>query len=198
MAPPSAVDTLVLNPVASLATSRRDQTTLSLGEPTAFEAGLTLAAAHAPVPPLPENWRSGRSEHSGAVLGAGIGLFGLRSVPLVDRDDERTVLWDALREVGETEAPRLVALTGPAGCGKSRLAEWLCDRAHEVGAAMTLRADHSPIPGTGQGLGPMLARFLRCQGLSRSEILLRVKGIFRAAGVDQTEGWNGCGLSARS
>jgi len=57
----------------------------------------------------------------------------------VDREAERDALWGALAEAAERDEPRLVLLSGPAGCGKSRLADWLCERAQEVGGATVLQ-----------------------------------------------------------
>ena len=39
----------------------------------------------------------------------------------------------------EPKTQRMVLLTGPAGVGKSHLAEWLCEDAHERGVAIPLR-----------------------------------------------------------
>lgn len=120
-----------------------------------------------PVPVAPD-WRSAHEAPAGNLLsGAGLGLFGLRAIPLVGREAERDQLWAALRAVAEERTPRAVVLGGPAGCGKSRLAEWLTSRADELGAAFVLRARHDRNPGPVHGLSPMVARFLRCQGQSR-------------------------------
>ncbi|MCK6507358.1 tetratricopeptide repeat protein [Myxococcota bacterium] len=61
--------------------------------------------------------------------------------------------------------PRAVLLRGMAGVGKSRLAMGLAERAHALGLAEHMRADHGPVPFATQGVVPMLARYLRCEGL---------------------------------
>ncbi|MCB9539783.1 MAG: AAA family ATPase [Myxococcales bacterium] len=105
----------------------------------------------------------------------GLGLFGLRAVPLVDREAERDALWSALRGVASAGRARAVLLTGPAGLGKSRLAEWLGEHAHAAGAATPLRALHGPVAGPALGLGAMVERTLRCVDLPRPEVVTRAR-----------------------
>jgi len=141
-------------------------------------------------PPLPSTWR--RPEPpvpSLRLAGAGLGLYGLRAIPLVDRAPERDALWAALRGVHADARARLVTLVGPAGCGKSRLAAWLGERAHEVGAVTMLKAVHSPVAAPTEGLGPMAARFLGCVGLPRAETLLHVMARLRDQGVSDDDEW---------
>ena len=61
----------------------------------------------------------------------------VRAAP--DPDDraveERDALWRALKSVKTTGKARVVVIHGPAGAGKTRLGEWLLERAHELGAA---------------------------------------------------------------
>ena len=122
-------------------------------------------------PPIPESWRVRRPALSHALFGAGLGLFGLRTLPLVGRDEERGRLWEILREVQRTQKPRVLALRGAAGAGKSRLARWLCERSHEVGAATHLRASFGERRATTDGLEGMLRRHLRASDLSFDEVL---------------------------
>ncbi|HWM91894.1 MAG TPA: tetratricopeptide repeat protein [Thermoanaerobaculia bacterium] len=132
-------------------------------------------------PPLPASW-----EHpvtrlpSMQLVGAGLGLYGLRSIPLVGRRAERDALWQALAAVHEERRVRLVLLRGAAGNGKTRLAEWIAERAHEVGGVTVLRASHGSSPGAGDGLPRMMARHLRCVGLTRGEVLDRVWRLLRS------------------
>jgi len=126
-----------------------------------------------PLPAAPPASSSARSQH---LLGAGLGLYGLRQIPLVDREVERGTLWSALHRAADEKAPGAVILRGNAGQGKSRLATWLCEEAHETGAATILEAVHSAAGGPRDGLGPMLARHLRCGGLDRVDVLQRLEG----------------------
>jgi DNA-binding SARP family transcriptional activator len=51
-----------------------------------------------------------------------------RDAPLVGREDELAQVTDAFARVARERSPRLFTLLGPAGIGKSRLAEELADR----------------------------------------------------------------------
>jgi serine/threonine protein kinase/tetratricopeptide (TPR) repeat protein len=136
-------------------------------------------------PPLPETWEHPVTRPpSMQLVGAGLGLYGLRSIPLVGRRAERETLWQALAEVHAEKRARLVLLRGAAGNGKTRLAEWIAERAHEVGGATVLRASHGPSPGAGDGLARMMARHLRCAGLTREEILDRTRRLLRIWKLD--------------
>ncbi len=138
----------------------------------AVRGGLDSVPPPGPAPQVPKTWRrkSDSPRRSMDLLGAGLGLFGSRPVPLVAREMERDTLWNALRWVGTRGTARLVVLDGPAGCGKSRLAQWLCERSHEVGAATVLKGGHGPRVGPADGLAPMIARFLRSEELERPEL----------------------------
>ncbi len=141
------------------------------------------------LPNMPADWRRDEEVSWNPLLGVGLGLYGLRTVPLVDRYDERDNLWAALRAVRETRRPRAVVLRGPAGMGKSRLATWIGERAHELGVATVLRANHNLIPGARDGLGAMLARHHVCQGLDRDALIARLEGVLRQMGETREDAW---------
>lgn len=129
-----------------------------------------------PLPPCPESWR--RRERIATPMrlrGAGLGLFGLRTVPLVDRDAARDHIWQALREVAQCARARLVLVQGGAGHGKSRLVEWLTERAHELGAACVLHATHTAVGSRADGLATMIAAHLGCVGLDRDAARVRAR-----------------------
>jgi serine/threonine protein kinase/tetratricopeptide (TPR) repeat protein len=75
------------------------------------------------------------------------GLLSIRPSPLVGREDIRSGLRQVCNELVEGEGPphRLVLLVGPAGSGKSRIAEWLCEVVHEEGTMVPLRARYRSI-----------------------------------------------------
>jgi hypothetical protein len=58
-------------------------------------------------------------------------------------------LLDRFAQIADASSGRRlgVVLTGPAGVGKSRLAEWLCTEIEEAGSAMVLRGYRAGAPG---------------------------------------------------
>jgi tetratricopeptide (TPR) repeat protein len=133
------------------------------GSPTAAEPAVIPPPYR---PPTPETWRSGiNAPFPVPMLGAGLGLVGLRVLPVVDRERERDALWSALLLAEREKRVVVRILQGHSGSGKSRLAGWVAERAHEVGAAHVLRAEHSPDPGPGHGLPAMIARHFRADNL---------------------------------
>jgi serine/threonine protein kinase/tetratricopeptide (TPR) repeat protein len=103
------------------------------------------------------------------LRGAGLGLWGLRPPPLVGRQDERERLWDGLKRVQTSGEPYALVLRGAAGVGKSRLATWVAQEAHEKGLARVLHVAHHPTPDDDHGLPGMYRRELRLAGLDRDE-----------------------------
>lgn len=143
-------------------------------------------------PPLPAHWEHSVTRPASIrLIGAGLGLYGLRSIPLLGRRAERDELWHALAAVHAEKRARLVLLRGPAGNGKTHLAEWLAERSHEVGGASVLRASHGPNPGAEDGLPRMMVRNLRCGGLSREDVRQRTEELLRARKETDPGEWNG-------
>jgi tetratricopeptide (TPR) repeat protein len=143
------------------------------------------------APPLPFDWRSPETFPSHSILrGTGLGLYGLKAIPFLGREAERDVLWSAFRQVNDNGLARLVLLRGAAGTGKTRLAEWIVERAHETAGTTWLRAVHGPTPGAGDGLARMAARFLRCVGLTPEALLARTEALFRGQGVSDPAEWS--------
>lgn len=122
-------------------------------------------------PPIPDQWRPDRTETLPAPLvGAGLGLFGLREPPFVDRRREGDEIWEALQRAVEEQTGEIVFLTGEAGTGKSRLAEWMATRAHELGAAQILHASHAPTDGPAAGLRRGIEQVLRTVKMDRGDL----------------------------
>ncbi|NCG20339.1 MAG: tetratricopeptide repeat protein, partial [Rhodobacterales bacterium] len=120
-----------------------------------------------------------------------LGLYGLRSIALVGRNNERDQLWASLRSVQQRQTPTLTVIRGPVGCGKSKLAGWLCERAHEVGGATVLRASFSPSHGRKDGLGRMVADHFNDVGLAPYALVERLKISLERQGVTDDYEWRG-------
>lgn len=143
------------------------------------------------TPPVPISWR--RRHHPAVIKplqNTGLGLFGVREPPLVGRDAERDLMWEAMRQVAYERAPRAVLLRGASGVGKSRLAEWFSSRAHELGSAKVLYARHSPMRTPFDGVIPMLARYFRSAGLSGAELYDRVRHHLERIWVRDERDWS--------
>ena len=155
--------------------------------PTLQPAVGTLAPIE--VPPMPKDWRRPTERQSMRLIGTGLGLYGLRRVPLVDRIEERDAIWQALGEVRQTRRPQALVFRGAGGVGKSRLVEWMAQRARELGSAHVLRATHSPRPGPQDGLEGMIGRELACVGLGHDDAARRVERRLRSEGVGDDYEW---------
>ncbi len=171
------------------AEERPNQSTPLITLATMFEKGtgeptprpLPVVAPHLgklrpidPVP-VPDHWqRPTPPPEPLQLLGAGLNLFGLRSIPLIGRETEREAIWRHLLAVADGGGGRAVLLRGPTGTGKTRLARWVAQRAHEVGCPAVMTARHEPRPGQSAGLVAMLSRHLKCLGLDNTGIGARV------------------------
>lgn len=112
-------------------------------------------------PPVPPIWHS--ADSGGSALPTRARLYGLRRVPILGRISERDHLWRAVVAAEREGMPRCVAIVGAAGVGKSALARWVSERAHELGSASMWRANHHPVAGRASGLEAMLASLLHCR-----------------------------------
>ncbi len=125
-------------------------------------------------PPIPVDWRPLVDRAPGTDFAdVAPTAFGLAPVPLVGREAERDALWSELVRISDGGDPVTIAITGPTGIGRSALARWLCERAHELGAATVLDADEGP--DGRRGLGALVERHLRLRGLPPDEAVHRVE-----------------------
>jgi tetratricopeptide (TPR) repeat protein len=137
------------------------------------------------IPPMAADWRRAELHDNAPDLrGVGLGLYGLRAIPLAGREAERDRIWAALRRVHATREPAAVLLHGPAGTGKSRLAHSMAARAHEVGAASVLGAGHGPWSAPMDGLVAMATAALGCGGLDHDAVQQRVGAHLASHGAD--------------
>ncbi len=125
--------------------------------------------------PFPTTWRTD-DEPSPLTIGtAGLGLFGVRDIPFVDRDEQRDQLWALLDEVHRDETFRVALIVGEPGVGKSRLARWSVTRAHEVGCVVTPRMLNSPSgEGVADGFPGILRRIFHAWKLPRLQLYERL------------------------
>ncbi len=135
-------------------------------------------------PPVPQSWQTEQAEVLPAPLvGAGLGLFGLREAPFVNRLPECRAIWSDLTTVIDRDEPRMIFVEGEAGTGKSRLAERIATRAHEVGAARVIRAVHSATGGgDAEGLKGGFERILRTVKLKRDNLVEHLSEQLAASG----------------
>jgi serine/threonine protein kinase len=135
-----------------------------------------------PVPPPPHRWRA-PTDAAASNPPMGLELFGIRSAPIIGREQERDVLWSAVSTAGDSS---LTLVSGEAGTGKTRLMEWIEQRSHELGSANVLRAQFNEYAGYADGLAPMLERFFRTNGLDRDSVferIAKIQGEIGARGV---------------
>ena len=109
------------------------------------------------------------------LVGAGLGLYGLRPVPLVARREERKTVQASFGQVAAGRGALLVALEGDAGMGKSRLARWAAERGIEEGLSEVVQVTHGATPGPGDGLAGAIARHTRTVGLERRARIKRLE-----------------------
>jgi serine/threonine protein kinase/tetratricopeptide (TPR) repeat protein len=100
------------------------------------------------------------------------GLLGFGPARFVGREDLKVQLWEELQDLCEAElgTHRMVLLTGSAGVGKSHLAEWLCEDAHERAVAIPLRARHNKIPTPFDGIVGAVTGYLGLENADRVTI----------------------------
>ena len=125
-----------------------------------------------PVRSIPRAWtRPGRESARAQrlrLLGVGLGLVGVRPVPLVGRQAEQSALWTEFAEVAANASTRAAILRSAAGMGRTRLAHWLGEEAWSAGAevlAVSFVGEESEEP-----LHRMMAKSLRVRRLSGSDL----------------------------
>ncbi|MCB9672089.1 MAG: protein kinase [Alphaproteobacteria bacterium] len=139
--------------------------------------------------PQPRSWRRPiPTRPSPALHGAGLGLWGIRTVPLVGREAERDVLWNALREARRRGVPRVDIVRGPTGTGKTRVVEWIGQRADEVGCAIVLDGVCNKNGPMGQGLRDMFSRALRTAHLADEDLADHVQEVLESVGLADHDG----------
>ncbi len=135
--------------------------------------------------PTPSRWSAGtQARWTSPLVGTGLSIYWLRWIPVVGRRAERNLLWETLRAVQSFGRAQAVLISGPPGVGKSRLAEWICERGHEIGGADFLQVRHSSAGGHDEGLSDMLRSWFRVRGLDREEARERIEQVLWTHGVE--------------
>lgn len=124
----------------------------------------SLSAADAATPRL--------SGPPGAILDRNRGLLGIRPSPLVGRAELRNRLTEICNDVTQgVGAPhRLAIIVGPAGIGKSRLAEWLAEVVHEEGRMVPLVARYRRVRGSTDGMLGAVTQYFNFERADRPTI----------------------------
>jgi len=121
-----------------------------------------------------------------APRGSAPELLGLRPTPMVGRGHERIELARFVDLVVASDGPRarMALIDGEAGVGKSRIAEWLCERVHESAKMVPLRARYRRINGPQDGLnGAVLAHY----GLERVDRILVEQALINVWEVEKDD-----------
>lgn len=146
--------------------------------------GITSSQSTEPMarvrPPFPTTWRKDELPLAQYRLhGTGLHLHKFKTLPMVNRDEAREQLWQALKTSYIMNEPQVVLLSGPSGVGKSRLANWVATRANEQGAAHVMRATHAETPGAFDGVAHMFSQHLNCTGLDYKNTQLRIASFLK-------------------
>ncbi|HEU5073158.1 MAG TPA: protein kinase, partial [Polyangiaceae bacterium] len=133
---------------------------------------ITEAPKSADTPKTARIGRRGRNPLLSAVPERAPGLLSIRPSPLVGRHQIRQLLRDTCDEVVDCEGSphRLIILVGPAGAGKSRIVEWLCEVVHEEGSMVPLRARYRPVHGPLDGMLGAATQYLNFERADRDTI----------------------------
>lgn len=135
----------------------------------------TTPAASSSIEEVPVSWRTpAPTARRLALIGAGLSLYGVRAIPLAGRRAERDQLWTTLATTVRDRRVSMVHVRGTSGVGKTRLAQWLCLRAHELGLADVLVARHGPERGALDGLRHAFVRHLGCFDLDEGDLGARL------------------------
>ena len=109
-------------------------------------------------------------------LDAGLNLFGLRRAPMVGREAERRAIWGQWDAMMADRRTRILLLSGPQGCGISRLVDWATERMRERGVGRVVHLRCGPGRGRRQtGLIGLLVHLLQLGSLRGERLTIRIQ-----------------------
>jgi len=128
---------------------------------------------------LPREWRVHElPPPAPALIGAGLSVLGERPPPFVGRGKERDALWSNLRQTASTNERHLVVIRGHRGVGKTRLARWIGQQAHELAGLPFLIGEARRGEPPEMATARPLRRWLHTERLNPEERLLRIRDTF--------------------
>ncbi len=130
----------------------------------------TKGQSQPPPPPAPP--RAASPSPRGPFGERTPGLLSIRQSPLVGREEARQALREACDDTVDGRPPthRMRLLVGPAGVGKSRLAEWLYEVVGEEGTMVPLRARYRPLRGPLDGMVGAVTQYFNFERSDRDTI----------------------------
>jgi serine/threonine protein kinase/tetratricopeptide (TPR) repeat protein len=163
------------NPMVPSTLSQSDWSTPPDDDTTSPDTQRISTKRTPPAQIVPEDWRRPAVRSAPSLSGIGLGLFGDRTPPMIDREQTRDQLWRHLRRTQRETATGLALLEGTSGLGKSRIAAETARRARELGCARVLRCSHSSLGGPLSGIGRLLEYLFVTWELDGPETLERVR-----------------------
>ena len=112
------------------------------------------------------------------LMGAGNTVLGVRPPPFVGRVEERDRLWSNLRRTAGSNERHLVVIRGHRGVGKTRLARWVGEQAHEIAGLSFLLGEARRGEPPEMATARPLRRWLHTERLNAEERLLRIRDTF--------------------
>jgi serine/threonine protein kinase/tetratricopeptide (TPR) repeat protein len=151
--------------------------------PTLEASSPTSSAPNGPTSRPPRRLRA-RSDRP-------TGLLSIRPSPLVGRQEIRSRLLQIARQVADGEGPphRLVLLLGPAGVGKSRIAEWLCTAVHEEGRLVPLTVRYRRLKSASNGMLGAITQYFNFERVDRITIEESLLARWGADGDPELRAW---------
>jgi len=133
---------------------------------------------------IPDRWMAPVLDRMPLLqVGAGLGVLGLRTIPLVGRLANLDIVWHSLRESDEYQQIRTIIVRAPEGTGRTRFGEAFVQRVRELGVATVLKVTHAAERGPTDGLSGMVARHFRTLGANPRDLQSAVQSELDVVGM---------------